>query len=66
MGTAHIEDHVQGKISKFKEKMFEDTGVDSSLSIEESKRYLEEVIEEIKSSRGLVDKSNNQQGEQAP
>jgi hypothetical protein len=64
MGTAHIEDHVQGKISKFKDKMTEDTGIDSSLSTEESKRYLEEVLEEIKSIRNLGDKNNNQNSKQ--
>jgi MFS family permease len=64
IGTAHIEEHVQGKISKFKEKMFEDTGIDSSLSAEESKQYLEEVLEEVKSTRNLVDKNNNQHTKQ--
>jgi hypothetical protein len=56
IGTAHMEQEIQERVLKVakeqQEELEEHTGIEPSLSEEDVKQYLEQVIEEVKKSRG--------------
>ena len=55
IGTAHMEQDIQERVLKVakeqEEALREQTGIEPSLSEEDMKQYLEQVIEEVKKSR---------------
>ncbi len=55
IGTAQMEQHIKKKVIEFtkrnQEKIAEETGIQSSLTEEDMRQYLEEVISEVKMQR---------------
>ncbi|MDQ6862260.1 MAG: hypothetical protein M3044_00400 [Thermoproteota archaeon] len=55
IGSAHMEQEIQKKVLEFtkrnKDRMAEETGIQSSLTEEDMKSYLQEVIKEIQNAR---------------
>lgn len=56
IGTAHMEMEIQKRVialtKQNQDKMAEQTGVESSLTEDDMKEYLDQVIEEVKKRRG--------------
>lgn len=56
IGSAHMEQEIQKKVIEFtnrnKDRMAEETGIQSSLTEEDMKQYLQQVIEEVKKTKG--------------
>lgn len=57
IGTAQMEQEIQKKIIDFtkrnQDRMAEETGIQSSLTEEDMKAYLQQVIEEVKKDRRM-------------
>ena len=58
IGTAHMEQEIQRRVLSLtkqnQNKMVEETGIQSSLTDDDVKEYLEQVIEEVKKRRGTA------------
>lgn len=63
IGTAQMEDEIQKKVITFtkrnQDRMAEETGIQSSLSEEDVKEYLQQVIREVKKQKTTPNKTNN-------
>ena len=63
LGMAQMEHEIQRKVIEFtkrnQERMAEETGIQSSLSEEDVKEYLQQVIREVKKQKTTTNKSNN-------
>jgi hypothetical protein len=62
IGTAHMEQHIRDKVLKVakeqEDALREQTGIEPSLTGEDMKEYLEQVIEEVKKSRSSTSNPN--------
>jgi hypothetical protein len=62
IGTAHMEQEIQKRVLEFtrrnQERMAEETGIHSSLSEEEVKEYLQQVIGEVKKQKSSTNHNN--------
>jgi hypothetical protein len=63
IGTAHMEQEIQKKVIDFtkrnQDRMAEATGIQSSLSEEDVKEYLQQVIREVRKQKTTTNKANN-------
>jgi hypothetical protein len=63
IGTAQMEEEIQKKVITFtkrnQDRMAEETGIQSSLTEEDMKEYLQQVIGEVKKQRSNTNKTNN-------
>jgi len=63
IGTAQMEDEIQKKVITFtkrnQDRMAEETGIQSSLSEEDVKEYLQQVIREVNKQKTTPNKTNN-------
>ncbi len=63
IGTAQMEQEIQKKVITFtkrnQDRMAEETGIQSSLTEEDMKEYLQQVIGEVKKQRSNTNKTNN-------
>ncbi len=63
IGMAQMEQEIQRKVVEFtkrnQDRMAEETGVQSSLSEEDVKEYLQQVIREVKKQKTTTNKTNN-------
>ena len=62
IGTAQMEQEIQARVIAFtkrnQDKMVEETGIESSLTEEDVKEYLEEVILEVKERRNSTNRDS--------
>jgi len=62
IGAAHMEHEIQKKVIEFtkrnQERMAEETGIQSSLSEEDVKEYLQQVIREVKKQKPTTNDGN--------
>jgi hypothetical protein len=62
IGTAHMEQEIQKRVIELtkqnQDRIVEETGIQSSLTEEDMKQYLQEVISEVQKNRSTTDKSN--------
>jgi DNA-binding protein Fis len=63
LGMAQMEQEIQSKVIEFtkrnQDRMAEETGIQSSLSEEDVKEYLQQVITEVKRQKTTSNKTNN-------
>jgi len=63
IGTAHMEQEIQKKIIDFTkrnlDRMADETGIQSSISEEDMREYLQQVIREVKKQKATPNKTNN-------
>lgn len=63
IGTAHMEEEIQKRVIQLtkqtQDRMVEETGIQSSLTEEDMKQYLQEVINEVQKHKPTTNKTNN-------
>jgi hypothetical protein len=63
IGTAHMEQEIQKRVIALtrqnEDRMIEVTGIQSSLTEEDMKQYLEQVINEVKKEKSTTNKNPN-------